>query len=153
MKNLTIYDSMIPAARVANSLFNGFDPFDAFNSLIDDGFSSPESVRSPRVDIKEEANRYLIEAELPGLSEKDVKLEVKDGVLVLSAQKDENKEEKDETKWLRQERRAFSFSRRFGLPEEADVENIKASFKDGLLSIELPKKPEAAPRLIPVKAA
>jgi HSP20 family molecular chaperone IbpA len=54
---------------------------------------------------------------------------------------------------MRRERKEFQFSRSFDLPDNVDVEKIEASFRDGLLSITLPKKAEAAPRLVPVKAA
>ncbi len=139
MNNLTLY---------------GNNPFD----LIDHLFSNDELLysgfRTPAVDISEEDNRYLIEAELPGLSEKDVKLELKDGILYLSTAKKESKEEKSsKNRWLRRERREFQFSRSFDLPDNIDVEKIEATFRDGLLTVTLPKKAEAAPRLVPVKAA
>jgi HSP20 family protein len=106
------------------------------------------------VDVREEESRYLIEAELPGLSDKDVKLELKDGALVLStAEREEKSEAPTILKWLRRERREFNFARSFVLPEDADGEKIEARFKDGLLTIELPKLPKAAPRIVPVTKA
>ena len=139
MNNLTLY---------ANNPFDLIDHLFSNDELLYSGF------RTPAVDISEEDNRYLIEAELPGLSEKDVQLELKDGILYLSTAKKETKEEKSaKNRWLRRERREFQFSRSFDLPDNVDVEKIEASFRDGLLSITLPKKAEAAPRLVPVKAA
>jgi HSP20 family protein len=106
------------------------------------------------VDVREKDGRYLIEAELPGISEKDLKLELKNGLLTLSTEKQEESKEKDEAgTWIRRERRESFFSRSFELPEDADGEKIEASFKDGLLTVELPKKPEATSRVVPVKAA
>jgi HSP20 family protein len=118
-----------------------------------DEFLSPQ-FRTPFIDVLEEDDRYVVEAELPGLSEKDIKLELKDSTLFLSTAKSENKEEKNEKgRWLRRERREFQFSRSLALPEDVDVEKIEAKFRDGLLTIALPKKPESSPRIVPVMAA
>lgn len=132
----------------------GSNPFD----LIDQMFSGDDFLyqqfRTPVVDVRDEEDRYVVEAELPGLSEKDVKLELKDGTLSLSTAKSETKSEKsDKDHWLVKERRQFQFSRSFSLPEDVNVENIEAKFRDGLLTIALPKKAESAPRIVPVKAA
>lgn len=148
MKSMTVYDSMFPAFRV--------DPFELLEQVFESEPFFAGAVRTPAVDVREEEGRYLIEAELPGLSEKDLKLELKDGVLELSTAKKEEAQDKSEEKgrrWIRRERRDFAFSRSFALPEDADGERIEARFKDGLLTIELPKKPETAPRLVPVKVA
>lgn len=132
----------------------GSNPFD----LIDQMFSGDDFLyqqfRTPVVDVRDEEDHYVVEAELPGLSEKDVKLELKDGTLSLSTAKSETKSEKsDKDHWLVKERRQFQFSRSFSLPEDVNVENIEAKFRDGLLTIALPKKAESAPRIVPVKAA
>jgi len=149
MKSLTLYDAFAPAVRN----YYRADPFELLDRVFEsDDFFSPV-LRSPAVDVREEDGRYLIEAELPGLSEKDLKLELKDEVLTLSTAKKDENEDKSGLKWLRRERREFSFARSFVLPEDADGEKIEARFKDGLLVIELPKKPETAPRLVPVKVA
>jgi HSP20 family protein len=154
MKSMTVYDSMFPVLRGA---FRP-DPFEIMNSVFDGddffGGAAGGLRRAPAVDVREEEGRYLIEAELPGLSEKDLKLELKDGVLSLSAAEREEKEEEGKAlRWIRRERREFSFQRSFELPDDADGEKIEARFKDGLLVVELPKKPETAPRIVPVKVA
>jgi HSP20 family protein len=148
---MTVYDSMFPVLRGA---FRP-DPFEIMNSVFDgDEFFGGSLKRVPAVDVREEDGRYLIEAELPGLSEKDLKLELKDGILSLSTAELAEKAEEDQARrWIRRERREFSFSRSFELPEDADGERIEARFKDGLLSVELPKKPATAPRIVPVKVA
>jgi len=149
MKSMTVYDSLIPAFR---GVFRA-DPFDILDNVFDKDYFSGADARCPAVDVREKDGHYLIEAELPGVSEKDLKLELKDGLLTLSSEKkEENKEEKD-GKWIRKERRESYFSRSFELPEDADGEKIEAKFKDGLLTVELPKKAESTPRLVPVKAA
>jgi HSP20 family protein len=151
MKSMNVYDSLYPTLR---GTFRA-DPLDILESVFDGEsfFGGLEGrARVPAVDVREEDGRYLIEAELPGLSEKDVKLELKDGLLSLSTAKSEEKKEEDK-KWIRRERREFSFQRSFELPEDVDGEKIEARFKDGLLTVELPRKPETAPRLVPVKVA
>jgi HSP20 family protein len=153
MKSMTVYDHDFPAFRLSSDNLLANDPFEMMDRLFAGEPLFGGEMRMPAVDVREEDKRYLIEAELPGLSEKDVKLELKNGVLELSTEKKENKEEKDERKWIRRERREFAFRRSFVLPEDADGEKIEAHFKDGLLTVELPKKAESAPRLVPVKAA
>ncbi|MFZ2635696.1 MAG: Hsp20/alpha crystallin family protein [Rectinemataceae bacterium] len=137
-----------------NVTLYGRNPFDLLDSIFtgDSFFNTGD--RSPVVDIREDKDRYVIEAELPGLTEKDVKLELKDSVLTLStaSEKDDEKKAEDDS-WIRRERRSFRFSRSFALPEDADSEKIEARFRDGLLTVELHRKPEAAPRLVPVQAA
>ncbi|MDA8427240.1 MAG: Hsp20 family protein [Treponema sp.] len=149
----TMYDNLFPVIRNTMDSVYRANPFELLNSVFDEDFF-PAASRKPVMDVREEDNRYVIEAELPGLSEKDIKLELKDGVLSLSTSaKEEKKEENKDLKWLRRERREFSFERSFELPEDADGEKIDARFKDGLLVVDLPKKPETAPRVVPVKVA
>jgi HSP20 family protein len=150
MKSLSVYDPLFPAF---SSTFRA-DPFEILNRVFDNDLVFGTSMHNPAVDVREEDGRYVIEAELPGLSEKDLKLELKDDLLSISTvQKDEKKEEDKAKKWIRRERREYSFARSFELPDDADGEKIEARFKDGLLTIELPKKPEPSSRLVPVKAA
>jgi HSP20 family protein len=150
MTNMSVYDAMLPAFR---GVFKA-DPLEILNRVFDDEYFPVLSARSPVVDVREQDGRYLIEAELPGVAEQDLKLELKDSLLTLSTEKKAEKEEKAEAgKWIRRERRESFFSRSFELPEDADGEKIEARFKDGLLTVELPKKPEASPRIVPVKAA
>jgi len=150
MKSMNVYDSLLPAFR---GVFRA-DPFEMLESVFDGDYFPALAARSPVVNVREKDGRYLIEAELPGVSEKDIKLELKNNLLTLSTDKEVEKDEKAESgTWIRRERRDSCFSRSFELPEDADGEKIEAAFKDGLLTIELPKKPEASPRLVPVKAA
>jgi len=151
MKSMTVYDSLLPAFR---GVFRA-DPFEMLERVFDDEYFPALTARCPVVNVSEKDGRYLFEVELPGVSEKELKLELKDGILTLSTEKKEEAEEEKDSKgrWLRRERRESYFQRSFELPEDADGEKIEASFKDGLLKIELPKKPEESPRLVPVKAA
>jgi len=128
---------------------NPFDLIDRFFS--DDEWLTPR-FRMPEIDVYEEENRYMLEADLPGLTEKDIKLEVRNGELTFSTSKMEKKEEKSRKgRWIRKERREFQFARSFQLPEDVEVNGIQATFKNGVLQISMPKKPESAPKTIEVK--
>jgi HSP20 family protein len=108
------------------------------------------NARVPSVDVRESEDGYLMEAELPGLTEEDVELKIEDNILTLSSRKAESKEE-DKNGYLIRERRSAEFCRTFVLPKDVDRENIKAEFKNGLLAVSIPKAPEAKPRKIDVK--
>jgi HSP20 family protein len=126
---------------------------DLFNwdRIFDNFFEDSDyDVRTPVVDVKEDEEKYLMEIELPGLTEKDVEVKVENGVLNVSSKKERTEEEKKEG-YIRKERRLFSFSRSFTLPENVHVEKINATFKNGLLDITVPKAPEAKPKMIEVK--
>ena len=119
-----------------------------FNTFFED--IPGQRVGGPRVDVKEEAGRYLLEAELPGINEKDVDVKVEDNLLTISsAGKEEKSEEKG--RYLIRERRSTSFSRSFVLPGDVDAEKINGTFADGVLSLSLEKRPEAKPREIKIK--
>jgi HSP20 family protein len=99
---------------------------------------------APVVDITEDAGEYLIKAELPDIKKEDVKVTVKDGVLTLSGERKFEKEEKDK-RHHRIERAYGSFMRSFTLPDAVDAAGVKADYKNGLLSVHVPKNPKARP--------
>lgn len=107
------------------------------------------SNRVPSVDVKEEEKEYLIEADLPGFSEKDVDLKVENHILHISSNKEEKKEDKND-KYLLKERYSTSFERRFSLPEDINEDEIKARFENGVLSVSLPKKEIEKPKKIAI---
>ncbi len=104
---------------------------------------------APAVDIKETAEAYNIEAELPGMSKDDVKVTVQDGVLSIQGER-KHEEETNDKKHHRIERVYGSFLRRFTLPENVDENSIRANFKDGVLSLTLTKAEPAEPKAIEV---
>jgi len=108
------------------------------------------NARVPAVDVRESEDGYVMQAELPGLTDKDVELKIEDNILTLSSRKAEAQEE-DKDGYLIRERRSAEFCRTFVLPKDVDREKIKAEFKNGLLAVNLPKVPEAKPRQIDVK--
>lgn len=129
------------------------DFFRDFDRSLEEFFGTDGlQTRMPNVDIKERENSYVIEAELPGLTEKDVEVKVENHNLFISTVKEEKKEEKKDT-YLIRERSSYSFSRNFILPEDADADSITGTFKNGILSLEISKKPEKKPKSIKIKAA
>lgn len=105
---------------------------------------------SPSVDIKEEDNRFVIYADLPGVEVKDIEITMEHGVLSIKGERSYEDEVKEEN-FHRIERAHGTFYRRFSLPDSADEDNIKASGKNGVLEISIPKKEKEQPRRIPVK--
>jgi HSP20 family protein len=108
----------------------------------------------PAVDVVEKEKAYEITAELPGMDEKNIEIKVSDDILSITGEKSEEKEEKKKDYYL-SERRYGSFERSFRLPEGVDADKIEASFKNGVLTLILPKKPEAQKpeKKIAIKAA
>lgn len=101
---------------------------------------------APVVDITESAGEYLLKAELPGLKKEDIKLDLSNGVLTLSGERSTEREDKGE-KYHRIERSYGRFSRSFAVPEDVQLDQIKADCKDGVVSVHLPRaenKPAAS---------
>ena len=95
--------------------------------------------RVPMMDIRDEGERYLIEADLPGMTKEDVEIEIDSDALVLRARKERVEEDEGEG-YLRRERGVSSFHRRISLPGDVDLERISARLNNGVLSIILPKR-------------
>lgn len=103
----------------------------------------------PAVDIKEEADRFVIMADLPGVDPSDIEITMENGVLSIKGErKSEIRDEKEGYK--RVERVSGTFYRRFSLPDSADAERIEAKGKDGVLEVSLPKHEKVQPRRIAV---
>lgn len=104
----------------------------------------------PRVDVRQTGEGYTLEAELPGLTEKDVTVRVEENRLVLESSREEEHEEK-QNGYLLRERYSRSFRRSFQLPNDVDRERISAQFRNGLLTLTLPRSEESKPRVIDIK--
>lgn len=104
----------------------------------------------PRVNIQETDKEYVISAALPGVKKDDVKISVQDGVLTLSGEYKAEKEEKDKN-YLKREMSYGSFQRSFILPAGIHPENVKASHKEGILTVSLPKGVQAKKQGIDIK--
>jgi len=109
---------------------------------------------APAIDIVENDNSYELTAELPGLDEKNIEVKLANGGLTIKGEKLEEKEEKKKNYYLH-ERHLGSFERCFRVPDGVDTDKIEANFKKGVLTVTLPKKPEAQKpeKKIAVKAA
>ena len=99
------------------------------------------ALRMPAVDVAKTDKAYEITAELPGLDEKNIEVKLANGVLSIKGEKQEDKEEKQKD-YYRRERSFGSFERSFQVPEGVDTDKIPASFKNGILSMTLPKSAE-----------
>lgn len=143
------------------SLFN--DLFDGFG---DDGFLMPsfnykKAFVSPRVDIKENKDAYIMDMDLPGKTDKDINIEFNNNVLTISSEskseKEEKKEEKAEAKeapkYLLKERSYSKFSRSFTLPDDVEADKISAKVENGVLHVDMPRKALSTPRKIAITAA
>jgi len=106
---------------------------------------------APRVDFSEEDGRYVLTAELPGIEPEDVEIEIEGNVLSMKGQKALKREEEGERIRL-SERRYGAFERSFTLPATADPEKIRADFRQGVLTVQIEKRPEARGKKITVQA-
>jgi len=134
--------------RAARQLL-GWDPFAAFSS------GAPElapEMFAPAFDIKETKEGFVFKADLPGVKDHDLDIKLTDNRLTISGKRETEKTDKSDT-YYAYERSFGSFSRAFTLPQGVDSNRVKADLKDGVLTLELPRKPEAQPKRIPVKTA
>jgi HSP20 family protein len=104
----------------------------------------------PRADVRETEKEYIIDLALPGVRKDDVKVDVKDDVLTVTGEKKTEKEEKGKT-WLRRESSYGSFQRCFALPEGLHPEDVKASCRDGVLTLTMRKPTDVKSRGVSVK--
>jgi len=160
MAQLPVEKKQAPSPRVA-------DPFRAFRSEMDrlfdrftSGFGFPALRRMadvesgwpeawpfaeggmPAVDVTESAAGYKITAELPGMTEKDIEVSVSDETVTVKGEKRAEREEKGENRYL-SERSYGAFQRSFALPRGIDRDKVAANFANGVLTVMLPKTPEA----------
>lgn len=142
------------------SFFNPRFTSDLFD-VIDRNFSDMDNfgcrTYAPKVDVQATKESYELEMELPGLTEKDVTIDLKDREITIASiddAKEEKKEAKEEVKatYLVKERVATHFSRSFTLPDDIDSEGVNAKFQNGLLTITIPRKAESKARRIAISA-
>ena len=106
----------------------------------------------PHVDIREEAERFVVAADVPGVEPKDIEITADKGVLTVRGERSSQKNATADG-YERVERATGTFLRRFTLPESADAEAIKATHVNGVLELSIPKRPQEQPRRIAVQAA
>ncbi|KAI3919925.1 hypothetical protein MKW98_001181 [Papaver atlanticum] len=157
--------SIIPSF-IGNSRANVFDPFslDIWDPFQDFPFSTPASSSAlsmprselsretsqsanTRIDWKETPESHILRADLPGVNKEEVKVEVEEGrVLQISGERSRESEEKND-KWHRVERSSGKFMRRFRLPENVKLDEVKAAMENGVLSVTVPKAEEKKPEV------
>jgi HSP20 family protein len=121
-----------------------------FNEGDGDASSVVTSQWIPRVDIREEADRFVIFADLPGLDPKDIEVSMDKGILTIRGERNAEARTENE-RFSRIERAHGVFHRRLALPESANPEGISATGRHGVLEIAIPKRPETTPRRIQVQ--
>lgn len=115
--------------------------YDLWDEMFNDPFFTGESNKIMKTDIKEKKDKYLIEMDLPGYEKDNIKIEIEDGYLSIHASVNSSNDEKeDDGEFVRKERYFGECSRSFYVGDDVTEEDIKASFKNGTLKIEIPKK-------------
>ncbi|KAL6580276.1 hypothetical protein OROMI_008300 [Orobanche minor] len=123
-----------------------WDPFQGFPFSTASGRET-SAVANTRIDWKETADAHVFRADLPGLKKEEVRVEVEDGrVLSISGERSKEQEEKTDT-WHRLERSSGKFLRRFKLPENAKMGQVKATMENGVLTVLVPKEEEKRPEV------
>lgn len=117
--------------RLLTGMRSGSNPFEAV-------MPSGENFRMPMVDMKDEKDRYLVEAEMPGMTKENVSIELEGDLLRVSAVREQSTE-REEGGYLTRERGSMRFHRQVVLPENVDRDGIKARMENGVLEISLPK--------------
>jgi HSP20 family protein len=131
-----------------NTFFNNFGDIATINRL----FSEPGTARpwTPAVDIFETEEGIVVKADLPDVNEKEIEISLENGTLSLKGERKFVKDETGKGGYHRIERSYGSFARHFTLPETVEADKVQAQYKNGTLTITLPKKETAKPRSIKV---
>lgn len=136
--------------------FGTWNVLNQLNDLIErstfdrqDFSSKATSCWAPAVDIHEEKDNYFIKADLPGVNQNDIEIFMDNGVLTIKGEREQETRE-DKATYSRTERICGTFHRQFALPDTADIENIQASYENGVLELRIPKKEAAKPKRISV---
>lgn len=122
------------------------------NGLLQDGNDESSVVTSqwmPRVDIREQADQFVLYADIPGVDPRDIEVQMDKGMLTIKGERSAESTTETE-RYSRVERMHGMFHRRFALPDSADPEGITATGSNGVLRIVIPKRPESTPRRIQV---
>lgn len=114
--------------------------FDLFDEIFDDPFFSRIDTKLMRTDIKEKKDSYVVNVDLPGYEKEDIKIEINNGYLTVTAERTNSDEEKEEGRYIRKERYSGQCSRSFYVGDNVKDTDVKASFKNGILTLEFPKE-------------
>ena len=150
MKTPTIYSELSPLEAIRRDLDLIFDDISPFSKMRRGNGGSGMQLWAPDADMSETDDAYMLSVDLPGISRDDVEVSYSDNRLTVSGQrKEETKEEEED--FIRQERYVGKFSRTFTLPTEVKEDQIKASFKDGVLTVNVPKSEVKKPKQISIE--
>jgi HSP20 family protein len=131
--------------RLFNDFFGdlSFPSWDNFlgDNFFGDRFTSALSMKMPALDLRESDKAYTLVAEVPGMQAKDIQVSTADGCITLAGEKSESHETRDKD-YIRQERSHGSFRRVVPMPADADIDNVKAEMKNGLLTLTIARKAE-----------
>ena len=116
--------------------------YDLFDDMFRDPFFNEGESKLMKTDIKEKKDKYLIDIDLPGYEKDNIKIEIQDGYLTIHASVNKENDEEEKGKYVRKERYAGECSRSFYIGDNIKEEDIKAKFKNGTLTLEIPKKEE-----------
>ena len=128
----------------------------SFTNLFEDFFNteftdwrmnnfSEANTTLPKVNVKEDADGFLVEMAAPGMTKDDFNIEVNNNLLTISSEKHEENKETDNGKYTKREFAYAAFQRSFSLPDSANTDNISAKYDNGILKLSIPKKEEAKP--------
>jgi len=155
MKTLSVYRPTAIQNALCDLSRGNFE--NLFESFFGDSIFAPAGIlnQMPAVDIQETENGYVLAMDLPGIDEKNIDVHVDGANLTIASRLDEEKKTEDTNKgtFLLRERKISAFTRSFKLPENADPEAVNASFKNGVLNLEIKKRAEAQKRTIQINAA
>ena len=144
--NVIRYEPLGMLRRLNDEVGRLFD--DSYNGLGEGDQSSAVTSRwAPAVDIKEEANSFVLRADVPGVDSKDIEITMENGVLTVKGQR-KRADTEDREGYKRVERVYGSFYRRFTLPDTADADKVSATNKNGVLEVTIPKQEKVQPRRI-----
>ncbi|MBX3167729.1 MAG: Hsp20/alpha crystallin family protein [Candidatus Eremiobacteraeota bacterium] len=136
-----------PEQALARPQWQG--PFSLFRHLSDEMDRMFSGRFMPQLEVTQRDGNLMIQADMPGMERKDIHMEVVPGGLMLSGERRNNFEEKQEH-FFRSERSYGSFQRFIPLPESADLDNLKASFKNGVLEVTVPNQPKPSGRKVEI---
>jgi HSP20 family protein len=132
-----------------------WDPFRVMDALLrwdplrGEGGGYSQGDFTPRFDIKETKNAFVIKADLPGIKDEDLNISLTGSQLTVSGKREEERREEGEHHYM-VERSSGNFSRVFSLPEGVDADAVSADLKNGVLTLQIPKRPEAQPKRISI---
>jgi HSP20 family protein len=145
--SMTRYSPWLSHNGLQDELKQVFDKF--FGEAESDQSNVVTSQWAPRVDIREDADRFVIMADIPGVNPADIEVHMDKGILSIKGERKTESREQTE-RYSRIERSHGTFYRRFALPDSANPDGITASGDHGVLEITIPKRPESTPRRIEV---